>query len=63
MNNMAVYEAAIQKHDEAIHQFQAAQRAYRALLINDDGFLKAKAAYDAATAEFDAAYQKVQGGK
>ena len=60
---MTAYEMAIQKHNEAIHQFQAAQRAYRALLIDDEGFLKAKAAYDAATDEFDAAYEKEREGE
>ena len=52
------YLAALNKHNAAIRKFEQAKLAYRARQIGDDAFLAAKAIYDAATAEFDAAYAK-----
>jgi len=60
-NPSKAYEAAIAKHDRAIHAFHKVRDAYRARQIGDAEFLRARKAYDAATAEFDRAFAKEQG--
>lgn len=57
---MTPYEKATAKHNEAQKAFHAVRRAYRNRAVGDAEFLAAKAAYDAATAEFDAAFSIVQ---
>ena len=52
------YLVALNTHNAAIRTFEQAKLAYRARQIDDDTFLAAKAIYDRATAEFDAAYTK-----
>ena len=49
------YEAALTKSAAAIKEFRAAQLAYRTRTIGDGQFLTAKAVYDAAMSEYDAA--------
>jgi hypothetical protein len=52
------YKAAYEKSGEAIKVFAAAQEAYRiaGYKVGTDAFLAARKVYDAAMAEFDAAY-------
>lgn len=52
------YKAAYEKSGEAIRAFKVAQVAYRTRQIGDAEFLAARKAYDAAMAEYDAAYAK-----
>lgn len=51
------YEAAIHKHNEAITAFRIVQLAYRARSIGDAEFIAGRKIYDAATTEFDAAFE------
>ena len=54
------YENSIIKHNEAIKVFHTVRDAYRNRTVGDAEFLAARAVYDAATAEFDAAYAVAQ---
>ena len=56
------YEAAIAAHDAAILVYHAVRDQYRAMKIEDEEFLVAKAVYHAATVEFDEAFSKETGG-
>lgn len=55
------YETAYTKHNEAIRVYEVVRNAYRARKIGDAEFIAARKVYDAATAEFDAAYSKAAG--
>jgi hypothetical protein len=55
MNSQAD-EDAVDKADAAYHVFEPIRQAYRARKIGDAEFLAAKAIYDAANREYDAAY-------
>jgi hypothetical protein len=59
-NSSSAYKHALTKHNEAIHKYEAARKAYHAMKIDDADFLAAKAAYDRANKEFDAAFEKEQ---
>jgi len=50
------YQAAIEAHDVAIRIYHVARDQYRNMEIEDDEFLAAKVAYDAATQIFDEAF-------
>lgn len=50
------YQAARDKINAASQQFSLLTQAYRAGTISDAEFLSARAAYDADSREFDAAY-------
>lgn len=56
----AEYQRAYEKSARAIREFNEAKRAYRAREIGDTEFLRARAAYDRAMAEYDAAYAAEQ---
>ena len=53
---MTKYEAAIIKHNAAMKIYHKVLDEYRARKIGDAEFLASRKIYDAATAEFDAAY-------
>tara|TARA_R110000737_G_scaffold166377_1_gene193538 strand:+ start:218 stop:415 length:198 start_codon:yes stop_codon:yes gene_type:complete len=62
MNTLSkAYEAAIEAHDAAILVYHAVRDQYRAMKIEDEEFLAARAAYHAATVEFDEAFSKETG--
>ena len=50
------YQAAIEAHNAAIHVYHVARDQYRNMEIEDNEFLAAKAAYDAATKVFNEAF-------
>jgi hypothetical protein len=50
------YQAAIEAHDAAIRIYHVARDQYRNMELEDNAFLAAKAAYDAATKVYDKAY-------
>lgn len=52
------YFSALADHNAAIEAFHAVRDAYRAGNASDEEFLAARAAYDQATAKFDAAYDE-----
>lgn len=52
------YRKAIAKNDAAIERFRAIRNAHLAGQLADDQFFSAKAEYDAAMTEFDAAFTK-----
>jgi len=54
------YEAALEASRAAYTKFDAVRRNYRAQKIGDAEFLAAKREYDAAFADFDAAYAAEQ---
>lgn len=57
MTNTASYEAASQAHRVASQAFTLIQNAYRAQEIGDDEYLAGRAAFDLATAAYDAAFE------
>ena len=57
------YQAARKAHDAAIHIYHVARDQYRGMEIDDEDFVAAKAAYDAATQIFDEAFNaEAKGG-
>ena len=50
------YRAAIEAHDAAIRIYHVARDQYRNMEIDDEDFIAAKVAYDAATQIFDEAF-------
>lgn len=56
----AEYQRAYEKSALAIREFKEAQQLYRARRIGNAEFLRARAAYDKAMAEYDAAYAAEQ---
>lgn len=51
------YEDAIEIHNAAIAAFDIVRKAYRAREINDEEFRAGREIFDAATHEFDIAYE------
>lgn len=62
-NPSSHYEAAIKAHDEAIRIYQHALHAHREGKMSDEEYIKARRAFDSATARFDEAYAKEAGWK
>ena len=58
MNIPTEYESARLAHNRAIKVYKKFRDAYRAQEIGDDEYLAARADYEKATAEYDAAYAK-----
>ena len=59
---MTDYQKAIDMHNMAIKKYQKILADYRAMKIDDNEFLMAKAEYDNASKDFDKAYSKAQEG-
>jgi len=55
---LSEYVHALNLHNAAIRTFEGVREMYRAKKVDMDTFLAAKVVYDAATAQFDAAWIK-----
>lgn len=60
IDGSAEYKAAYERFDKVSQMFRLAQKKYRALEIGDKAYLAARAVFERATKEFDAAYAKEQ---
>ncbi len=56
------YKAALEVHSLAFRTFHAVRQLYRARRVSDAEFLTARDIFDAATAVFDAAFNKEREG-
>ena len=57
------YKLAYLHHKAAAVEFRLIREGFRARKISDAEFIAARKAYDAAAAEFDAAYEAEQNGE